>query len=187
VSPGGVTLWPTQPVVRVAASHGRRRKGLSPLALKTNLDHMRAPLIIAIQLLAVHAVDALVDIDVPPGWIDRMGHSLAQRWQGEPHSGQRPWEAAAGTDSRPGLEQAALHGVAGRNLQAERDSATARGSYRQLAHREYRRQDIPPTSSRGSRSNTFRPENMAETIPPPSRNSVTTTPVTWTTIAPRRA
>jgi hypothetical protein len=49
------------------------------------------------------------------------------------------------------------------------------------------RQDGPPISSRGSRSNAFRPENMAETIPPPSRNSVTTTAVIWITIAPRRA
>ena len=44
---------------------GSRGKGLPTLALKANLDHMRTSLIIAIQLLAMHAVNALVDIDVP--------------------------------------------------------------------------------------------------------------------------
>jgi hypothetical protein len=61
---GDVAL-PILSVRHFASSHGRRRKGLSTLALKANLDHMRASLIIAIQLLAMHAIDALVDIDVP--------------------------------------------------------------------------------------------------------------------------
>ena len=48
----------------VAASHGGRREGLSPLTFEAHLDHMRAALVISIKLLAVHAVDAFVDVDV---------------------------------------------------------------------------------------------------------------------------
>ena len=66
-----------------APAHGRGRKRLALLALEPHLDHVRAALVVVVQLLAMHAVDALVDIDLPLG-MDRLhraflGAALARR------------------------------------------------------------------------------------------------------------
>src|SRR5688500_2940440 len=44
----------------------------------------------------------------PVGWMAATGHSLAQRWHGEPHSGQRL--SQSNMRSRPGIARAAPKG-----------------------------------------------------------------------------
>jgi hypothetical protein len=85
----------------------RRRGQRVALALQPHLNHVRAAVVVVIEFLTVHAVDALVDVDVPSGWIACTGHSLAQRWQGEPHSpALQPLEHA----DAPGMASAAPSG-----------------------------------------------------------------------------
>ena len=56
-------------------SHGWRRHRCEFLALEPNLDHVWAALVVVVEFLAMHAVDALIDVDVPLG-MDRLHGAL---------------------------------------------------------------------------------------------------------------
>src|SRR5215472_15505369 len=59
--------------LRTAAAppHRRRRHRLEFFALEPHLNHVWAALVVVVKFLAVHAVDALIDVDMPLG-MDRL-------------------------------------------------------------------------------------------------------------------
>src|SRR5512144_1769152 len=57
------------------AAHRWRAKRFSPFPFQPQLDHVRAPLVIPIEFLTMHAVDAFVDVDMPFR-VDRLDRAL---------------------------------------------------------------------------------------------------------------
>ena len=108
----GLPLWVMIGLRVCAASagaHRGRRQRLALLALEPQLDHVRAALVVVVELLAMHAVDALVDVDVALG-VDRTAPGIPWRSAGRASRIRATASAIRTSGCVPGIASAAPSG-----------------------------------------------------------------------------